>query len=509
MRILACMARRRARQLDFGLSRAPRRPRKAALARHAASVDSRHQDWLRDSGDFDPAASGSSERGLTDGERRRALSFARRNNKRNGVYGSILDKLVDHTLGDGVELTGFEDAEVEAYVRGVLGDRRNRWDEGLEDRWRDTLNEGEYLLAVETQRRGTIGEIPVPTGLVRLGRFEVDQIRRLRFARADPDDLVEIEIEISPGLRQWFPVARPGVLPAQDVEMRDGEAVATGMMTAICYWSVARLAGRGTPRLKRIVEKAELVDDVVDANARKADYLNRFWLTGEYQATGDDERDEEFEESAKTFATEAEPGSFFLASKERAFKLDVFAPDLKILDQKALFDMTLEFVLGSEGFPRMWFASSGETNRASAIEQGSPIHRMLVGLQARLQGLVTDLVSYLVWLGKASGRIRAGAPEGFSVVMASIATRDTQREIGTLQQLQSLLVSSVQSGLLHEAEAQAMFRQAVAGQTMFEASLEDEPPAPGGVGRIEDVLNRMPSDLREAVRKVLPGHRRR
>ena len=65
----------------------------------------------------------------------------------------------------------------------------------------------------------------------------------------------------------------------------------------------------------------------------------------------------------------------------------------KILDQKALFDMVLEFVLGSEGIPRMWFGSSGETNRASAVEQNSPIHRTLLALQKRLKDIITAPIS--------------------------------------------------------------------------------------------------------------------
>lgn len=500
------MARRRrssSRQLTLPLSERKR------VFRHTSSVEPGLDDWLHDRGEHDPSLEGSASRALTDAERRRALRFARRNYKRNGCYGSILGKLVEHTLGDGVEIGGFEDAEVEAYVRGVLDDRRNAWDDGLEDRWRDTLNEGEFLLTLETQRRNPGAADPVPTGLVRFGRFEVEQIKGVRRARSNPDRILELEIELEPGLRQWFPVAIPGAMPAHDATLANGEVVALGTMTAICYWSVSRLAGRGSPRLLRILEKAELVDDVVDSNARKAEYLNRFWLTGEYKSEDDGgEKDQKFEEDARDFVEQGLPGSFFLTSKGREFLLKVFAPDLKVLDQKALYDMVVEFVLGSEGIPRAWFGSSGETNRATAVEQGSPVHRMLISLQARLQQNITDLVEYLIWLGKASGRIRAGADETFEVQMAAISTRDTQREVGVLQQLASFAEHCVRAGLLHEEEAQAIVRGAIAAQTMFEVKLQKEPPDPTGVGAVADVLNEMPEKLRESIRKLLPGHRR-
>jgi len=479
------------------------------LARHRASVQSGLDDWLRDKGESDPSLEGSASRALTDAERRRALRFARRNYKRNGCYGSILNKLVEHTVGDGVVVGGFGDPEVEAYVRGILEDRRNAFDDALEDRWRETLNEGEYFLTLETQRRNPGAGEPVPTGLVRFGRLEVEQIRGVRRSRTNPDEVLELQIELEPGLRQWFPVARPGVMPAQDATMLDGQPVALGTMTAVCYWTVSRLGGRGTPRLLRILEKAELVDDVVDSNARKAEYLNRYWTTATYAATGDKEEDEQFEEDAKAFATEGEPGSFFISSKARDFVLSVFAPDLKILDQKALYDMVVEFVLGSEGIPRMWFGSSGETNRATAIEQGSPIYRMLVSLRARLQCNIEDLVAYLVWLGKASGRIRADASEVFEVQMAEIWTRDTQREVGVLQQLASFAEHCRRAAYLHPEEAQRLVRGAIAAQTMFELKLEDEAPDPAAAEAVADVLNDMPEQLRESIRKHLPGHRRR
>lgn len=479
------------------------------LARHRASVQSDLDDWLRDRGEHDPSLEGSASRALTEAERRRVLRFARRNTKRNGCYGSILNKLVEHTLGDGVKIEGFKSPEVEAYVRGVLDDRRNAWEGSLEDRWRETLNEGEYLMTLETQRRNPGAAEAVPTGLVRFGRFEVDQIKGVRRARSNPDLVLELEIELEPGLRQWYPVARPGTMPAQDATVANGEVVALGTMTAIAYWTVSRLGGRGTPRLMRIVEKVELVDDVVDGNARKGEFTNRHWVHATYAPTGDKEEDEQFEEDAESFITEGAPGSFFLTSKAREFVMDVFAPDLKIPDQKALYDMVVEFVLGSEGIPRMWFGSSGETNRATAIEQGSPIYRMLVSLQARLQQNIIELVEYLIWLGKASGRIRADADEGFSVLMASISTRDTQREIGVLQQLASLVDHAVRSGLLHAEEGQAIFRGAVEAQTLFEIELQKEAPDPAGVGAVADVLNDMPEQLRESIRKLLPGHRRR
>lgn len=483
--------------------------------RHRASAASQAEEFRRDGPGYQGrlllGGVGSSARGLTDTERVAAVRFARRNLKRNGVYGSLVNKLVEHTLGDGVVVGGFEDAEVEAHVQRVLGDRRNVWEEGLWDRWRDTLNEGEYLLTVETDRRNPMeGGSAIPTGVVRLGRFEVDQVRGIKTDSRNPDRVTEFLIDLGKGLKQWYPVAAPGVAPMQDAALVNGQPAMTGTMTAIAYWSVSRMAGRGTPKLLRILEKVQLVDDVVDSNARKGEYLNRFWVHGTYQATGDDETDEEFEDEALRFLRNAEPGEAFVSSEARKFEPKVFAPDLKVLDQQALYEMALDFVLGSEGIPRMWFSSGGDTNRATAVEQGSPIHRTLVSLQAELQHHVTELVRYLVWLGKRSGRVRADAPEGFTVTMASISTRDAQRDMGILAQFTATLAQAETRGYLTTQEAQRTWRDGLRAQTSFEVTLGEqlpEPPAqPGGVA---DLLAGLPDNVRESIRAHLPGHRRK
>ncbi len=475
--------------------------------RRRTSVQSRHQDFLHDRGEFDPIGLANGDRGLTAMERMRALRFARRNDKRNGVYGELLRKFEQHTVGDGVEFT-FEDETVKAHVEAVLGDRRNRFHERLGERWRETLNEGEYFLRIETDQRLALGDTVIPTGIIRFGRIEVDQVRDVRVSASDPDCLMEIEVEHAQGVRRWYPLAAPGVNPVPGIEVIDGNPVETGALVAVLPMQVGTSRGRGTPLLARILEKVELVDDVVDANARKAEYLNRFWLHTEYLPSGDAEKDEQLEDDLIAWGTQADPGEMLVTSTRNEVKPKMLAPDLKVMDQKALFDLVLEYVLGSTGVPRMWFASGGETNRATAVEQGSPIHRSLVSLQATLKQHIEALVRYVIWLGKLSGRIARETSDEFMVQMAAISTRDTQREIGVLQQLQSLLTSAVASGLLHPEEAQTIFRGAVKAQTMFEAPLQSDAPEPQLVSQTEDILNRMPEPLREAIRKELPGHRR-
>jgi len=487
---------------------------KGTVMRHKSSVPARQaREFARDGeGFYQDRRLGvrGADRGLTSIQRHTVVRFARDNYKRNGVYGRLLKSTVDFTLGDGIVLTDWEDPEVKVHVERILNDRRNAWDRRLAKRWRETLNEGEYLLTLETDRRNPYDDGPaVPTGVIRFGRFEVDQIDDIKVSTTDPDRIVAVNIKHEDGRVVAYPVIGPGRMPVQDAAPVDGVPVATGGMTAIAYWSIERLAGRGTPLLMRILEKVDLVDEVVDQNLRKGELLNRFFAHGEYNAEGDEKGDENFEGDLLRFIQNPEPGEGFVSSTQRGVKITAMAPKLEMLDQKALFDLVLEFVLGSVGFPRMWFSSSGETNRATAVEQGSPVHRMLISLQAELKGLVEDLVRYLIWIGKKSGRIRADAGKGFTVQMASIATRDAQRDVSVLQQLEALLSSAVRAGDLHPHEKQRIVRGMLEAQTTFEVNLDDEAPEPVSMSELDRVLGDMPGIVREAVKKHLPGHRRR
>lgn len=481
--------------------------------RHLSSIaEQQAREFVRDGGGYQGRVLGigAPDRALTPTERMRALRFARSLFKRNGVYGQLVAKFVEHTIGDGVVVGDYEDREVGDYVTRVLEDRRNRFAALLPELWRETINEGEYLMTVETDRRNLFESTApaIPTGVVRFGRIEVDRVKSVRVDAANPDRILEIEIDHGSGLSQWFPViGGDSVFPAQDAVLANGKPVLTGVMTAIAYWSVNRIAARGSPKLLRILDKVGIVDEVVDANARKAEYLNRFWMEAKYDATGEKESDDAFEGDALDFMRNGQPGEAFISSRTRNFEMRAITPDLKVMDQRALFDLALEYVLGSEGVPRMWFSSGGETNRATAIEQGSPIYRTIVAMQGDCQRQIEDLVSYLIRLGKLSGRIRPAAPEGFSVLMSAVSTRDAQRDIGVITQLGSTLQMAESAGYVRREEAQRLFRAALRSQATFEADLEDELPEADPLAAAAGVLEALPEDVRAAIRAHLPGHR--
>jgi len=484
----------------------PGRGRVTAHINESAAALRQAQDFRRDSEDTgldiwqgrQLGSNASLERDMTPMERLRAIRLSRTNYKRSGVYGQILDKIVDFTLGDGIAIEGFESPSVERHVRRFLENPLNAWDRKLKDRWRACLTDGELVLNVMTDRRnpGEIGR-PVPTGLVRLGRYEPDQIVDVSVSKHNQDRIVDLTLEIELSKKK-FPIAEPGRMPTENETVVDGKVVKDGTMSALSYWAVNQLGVRGLPYLSRSIDKATMLDELVEALSRKAEYTNRFWVHGVYDPTGDDSKDKAFEEKLLGFLTSALPGEAQVTSKDVEIK--VLAPDLKMPDHASLYELVLDYILGSHGIPRMWFSSGGDTNRATAVEQGTPIHRSLLSLQEELRCNIEDLILYVVWLGKESGRIPIDAPTGFSVVMSQTATRDTLRDVDEMMRLSTMLTEAVVSGKLHPGEAQTAFRNAFAAKTQWEIDLEEEPPDPSAMATIAPVI--------PALESRLPGHRR-
>lgn len=494
--------------------------------RHRSSHSARQEDEFRRDGDGwqgRPLGAGAGDRALTESERMRALRLSRHLYKRGGMYASMVDRLVDFSVGDGVVLE-VEDDEVRAYLEAVLPGCTeepepggSQWWRDLKRRWRETLNEGEYLLSIETGHRNPGEEgAPIPTGAVRFGRIEVERIRDAHVSARDQDELVALSIATGTGDAVTYPVARRGVAPVPELVAVEGRTVRTGRLVAVHYWRTNQLGPRGAPHLLRLLGKTGLVDDVVDQSARKGEILNRVVMHGEYQADSSEGApdtdpqavaDKAFEDELMEVLTNPSEPTAFVSSVARKVTIKAVAPDLKILDQRALYDLVVDYICGSASFPKHWFGGGGDTVRAVAMEQGSPAHRMLVGLQADLQMTLEDLVGYLVWLGKRSGRIRPDRSEQVSVLMALIATRDSQRDAGVLQQVSANVAFLEDLGHISPAEAQRINRTLLKGQTFLEVKLDEKPPPvrPRGLG---PVLGEMPEVVRESIRRRLPLHRR-
>lgn len=89
-------------------------------------------------------------------------------------------------------------------------------------------------------------------------------------------------------------------------------------------------------------------------------------------------------------------------------KYTILTPNISSSDPSQIVRLYKNIVLGSQGFPEHWFADGGNTNLATAVEQGTPIMRQLKNRQQYIIYILQQILRFA--LHKAYGK-----REGFTL----------------------------------------------------------------------------------------------
>lgn len=453
---------------------------------------------------------------LTEQERVNAIRSSRNQYKSSGIYGAVLDRVIDFVMGDGVTVNISDpdsDADSEeihpaqAWIEEVLERPENSWTRRLVGKFTRLCVDGELPLTVSAVERSP-GQ---PSDVIVIGRVSPETIERVHVQELNEDHVVSVTVQPVDGAAVLeLPIARPGgdmlrlqngrplpmsgeadatVNPEEEaerqreIEARDPDnaaaTVAPGgggrlrmsrspiMLTAMLLWKVNSSGRRGAPLLTRILDKAELLDRAVEHVARKAEYVNRHWLITSYLPSTDAEKDKETEQQIDEWAGGFEPGANLTTTHDEEgvpkIKTELFAPDLKMDDVQALYDVLVDYILGAQGIPRHWYSSGGDTNRATATEQGTPIFRAIKGLQSYKATQIEDLYRFLLYVGEQAGvaACKNSASFDISVEMSDVATRDSLRDTEEVSGLGLVLEEAVRLGAISEEEAAGVMRRAM------------------------------------------------
>lgn len=449
---------------------------------------------------------GEHEVDLTPEERRRAVQQSRRVYGRCAVYGAVLDRLADFIYGDGVVFKVKGEAAQKA-LDDVLNHPENRFHELLKPRLVRFLIDGEFVWSIHSaprsgvqvppedeEDRGTEAVLPsaekpvkkvdgakptspgagaTPTAEIRIGRLAPDGIETVSVAALNHDRIKGITYKHSVGQEAiFYPNAEPNIELAsitRKVEVgANAEEITVGpVLAAAAFWRVHPLSTRSGPLLTRIIDKADTLDEAITNAARKVEYVNRFYLHVKYKKAGDEARGEKsadlaFEKKVMDWSTSWEPGAALVTGQD--VEVNVQAPDLKLLDMQHLYDILISWILGAHGIPRMWYSDGGDTNRATAAEQGTPIHRSIRSLQAYWAMLLQNLAEFILWWLAAAGVHGVTGEEGVDVVTSDVATRDSERDVKEITGLALALNELVAAGIITPKERVAIGRDVVASK---------------------------------------------
>lgn len=459
------------------LTSAPASERAARRRPTSASVQSERDAWARDDGYESGRGTwgqSSYDRDMTPTERLRAVRMSRVNYKRSGVYGQIVDTLRNFIVGDGVQKE-YESDSVGEWMKKVLEAPANAWDRELPRRVTAWLVDGERVNSYTVPLRGeSPGGSATYAQLLAIGCMEPDAIEKTRVARVNHDHVLALVMKEEDTGKS---IEYPTIVSTAQEEPPKLHDNGDGTATAVQFMRINVLGRRGLPYLSRSLDKATALDAAVDELARKIEYTSRFWLHATYETTGDKQKDAKLEADLLAWLKSWTPGEAAVTTGN--VKVTAIAPNLQIVDCKAFVEMLLEYILGSHGIPRMWYAAGGDTNRATAVEQGTPVHRQIDALQSALKAEIEAEFRFLIRIGKMVGAIPEGEDEEFTVTMADVATRDSLRDVNELNGIVSALDGAVASSIISPKERQAMGRAAFKGKAIGEFLEQEPPPLPG------------------------------
>lgn len=419
---------------------------------------------------------GTNQLEFTEAHRTRAVQLSRKLFYRSGLYGSLTEMFGAMVIGDGV-VVRHRDERADKFLQDVLA--LNRFHERLPDftdRW---FVDGElpWTVLVPYREPWDAKTATAPPKLAgratMLGRVDTLEVTEVKVQALDRDRVVAVKVQPLDGAD--FAARVPGDIAVANQGVRPTDVDGT-MAASLCLWRINPLGVRGAPLLLRILDKGDALDRVVTGIANRQEVASEFAWVAHYSAAAG-KADENEEKKLLGWLQGRRPGKSLvrpMRDGKRSLELEAVAPDLKANDSGAAFETVLGYLLGSVSVPRMWFGAGGDTNRATAVEQGAPIHRRLKKLSAQYRQALCDLLAYIVYVGQLSGDVGDSVdPSDVEVATADVATRDSVRDVQEVSEMSLMVRDLTDRRAITDDEGRRMLRRAVMSKP-FGESLEGE-----------------------------------
>lgn len=429
---------------------------------------------------------GTNQLEFTEAHRTRAVQLSRKLFYRSGLYGSLTEMFGAMVVGDGVVLK-HRDEGADKFLQGVL--ELNRFHERLPDftdRW---FVDGELPWTVLVPYREpwdakTATSPPKLAGnATMLGRVDTLEVTEVKVRAFDRDQVVSVKVQPLDGAD--FAARVPGDVAVAINGVRPTDVDGT-MAAALCLWRINPLGVRGAPLLLRILDKGDSLDRVVAGIVNRQEVASEFaWLAHYTSEAG--KVDEAQEKKILGWLQGRRPGKSLvrpMKDGKPTLDLEAVAPDLKAGDSATSYETTLGYLLGSVSVPRMWFGAGGDTNRATAVEQGAPIHRRLKKLSAQYRQALRDLATYIVYVGQLSGDVAESVdPSDVEVTTADVATRDSVRDVQEVSEMALMVRDLEERRAITSDEGRRMLRRSAMskpfGECLEGGDLPEEQAATG------------------------------
>lgn len=313
---------------------------------------------------------------------------------KNGLAKRILEIRNDFIFGDGFKYsitgTGLSEEKI-GQAKEVIDEfwEINRMDLRFEKKGFDLSLNGMLILPV------FINKI---NGQVKLGFIDPKNVDKVITNPLNVEDIVKIKLKGLSGLSR---ISRTLSVIRLNENPNDS---GYGLLDGECfYFAINNVSNQpeGVSDLLGSADWLDMLDQMLFNTLQFVNSLSKYFQDIELQGADD----KKIEEWKKKNPVSQNLARFVHNDK---VKFTVLTPNINNADPSEIVRLYKNIVLGSQGYPEHWFADGGNTNLATAVEQGTPIMRQLKNRQQYIIYILQTMLRFA--LHKAFGK-----REGFSL----------------------------------------------------------------------------------------------
>jgi hypothetical protein len=351
----------------------------------------------------------------------------------------ILDVLADFIVADGLPFEADNEDVAQA----------------LEDFWYDPLNNFEVYFRKHVREKRIFGEQCLPaftarqTGYLRLGYIDPVQIDKVI---TDPENVkmaIGVVIKGSSGeegrrLKTILPADAEYVMSPVARQLRDT------FTDGECFFSAVNNltnSPRGRSELLVSADWLDAYEQFLFDCADRWPLLNSFMWDVSVNGGDVDTIKKEVESITK------KAGSVY--GHNQNVTLQAITPDLKTQDVDTGARVVRNHILGTHGYPEVWYGGGGDANRASSVEMGTPAFKMLSSKQREEKAAWELIFQTVIDRRRAAGTLTCTEEDAknWSIVLPELVSKDITKNSAAIQQVTASLGQAITQEIIDRETA--------------------------------------------------------
>lgn len=377
--------------------------------------------------------------------------------QQNPMAFRILELMTDFVVGDGFIYNAKDDGTKDV-IKKHWDDPDNAWDLKQGERHMELGLFGTYLLMpFVNDHDGLVKLSPVdPGGIAEIipDKDIAGKADFVKFANRASAELKTVKV-IHQDTRQF--IEEPNANGAMDRKENPSAGLLCG---EIFYFSINKLSFtlHGTSDIYRQADWLDAFDQFVFSLLERIYFLNSHLYDISIENAGPDAIKDKVDELE---ANPPKPGGWRVHDSKEVW--ETLTPEMRSAEVNQIAKVIKMTILGSIGIPLHWYGSGEDTNKASAVAMGGPIHRKLKRKQSVWAEVLRTIIQFQIDKAIEKGYLTKNLPDGtkrdlsFEIIAPDISAKEMGEFVTALGSLTDTLAIAVSESFIGRPDAAKAF----------------------------------------------------